>query len=92
MSVEKKYDDCCLPISIINLKKDKLKRIKMAKQCSGKNIDFEYVEGVNGFSLFTIENCQLSKMTPGELGCALSHRKIYQTIAEKEIPWSDSGR
>lgn len=59
-----------------------------------KKIEAEpfFFEGVNGFKLSETERQEVTIetnfLTPGEIGCALSHLKIYQTMIDENIPYA----
>lgn len=79
-------------IYVLNLKSRIEKRLKIKKQLNDQNIKYEIIEGIDGKELdnnylknnkieicneyyWTIKN---RNMTYGELGCTLSHLKIYE--------------
>lgn len=83
------------PIYLINLKKSPERLAKSKKRLAEQNIDFIRVEGVFGQDLSENEIKQyycpalnVSKyhttLTKGQIGCYLSHRKVWQLIAEGE--------
>lgn len=82
-------------IYVINLKKDIIKKQHIKEQLNRLGLEAEYIEAINGKLLKEIPDIKTSsdlKSTPklgrGEIGCLLSHRKIYQIIIERGDPWS----
>jgi len=87
------------PIFVINLKDSLDRRTNITAQLSALGCDFEFVEAVDGRNLNEEELKQYSKeatiqnwtnkaqrgLSPGEIGCALSHLKVYQKIADEGI-------
>lgn len=76
---------------IINLKDNTTRRNAMQTQLDKTSLNYQFIEAVNGASLSDSElkkrvadypDCMLTK---GEIGCALSHLKIYQKIADEKI-------
>ncbi len=59
-----------------------------AKLC---NLDIEIIEAVNGSAMTEEERREAvfkpaqNPLTPGEIGCALSHRKVYEKILEENL-------
>lgn len=83
------------PIYLINLKKSPERLAKSKKRLAEQNVDFTRVEGVLGHDLSEDEikqhycpDLNVSKyhtaLTKGQIGCYLSHRKVWQLIAEGE--------
>lgn len=84
---------------VISLK-DSVDRQKSIKsQCEKFNITPVFIEAVNGSSLSTSEinkYCKQEKakqlfgreMLLGEIGCALSHKKIYNKIISENLPYA----
>lgn len=79
---------------IINLKKDVEKRLSILAKCKTYNIVPTFIDAVNGKSLsldfiqehvYKYPECAL---TLGEIGCALSHIKVYQTMVENKVQWA----
>ena len=80
-------------VFVINLKKDEERMVFMNKQLKELGIEYERLEAINGKEY--IENKlgdeydeQLAikkygtKLTKGEIGCALSHKRCYQKFLE----------
>ncbi|MBT9494601.1 MAG: glycosyltransferase family 25 protein [Paucibacter sp.] len=82
---------------IINLPRDIDRRDSIVKEMEKCKLDFSFIEAVDG-RLFSNEDFKNNydeeksiqlfnrKMTPGEIGCALSHIKIYNKIVSEGIP------
>jgi glycosyl transferase family 25 len=82
---------------IINLPQDIERREFLVKDMEKFNLNFSIIEAVDGR---TIPAAEIGKyynndksielfnreMTPGEIGCALSHNKIYKKIVSESIP------
>jgi glycosyl transferase family 25 len=84
------------PIFVVNLEKDKAKKQKIQKLCDKFNLEVEFICAVNGNDLTKTEidniydkNNSLKnidrELTKGEIGCALSHRNIYQKMVDENI-------
>lgn len=79
-----------MKIFIVNLKRSVERRNKIASQLDALNLDYEFVEAVDG-TLMTADERAAASATinyaflPGEIGCALSHQKIYQKIVDSNI-------
>lgn len=80
-----------LPIYVINLKADIAKRQHMLALCKQNGLVCEVIDAVRGAALSPTEIEAIydrhksveqigRELTPGELGCALSHIKIYRRI------------
>jgi glycosyl transferase family 25 len=75
---------------IINLKHSRERRAKMESQLSKLNIAHEFVEAVDGREMTEAERKNVTRevnyaFLPGEVGCALSHQKIYKKIINENI-------
>ncbi|WP_336703154.1 glycosyltransferase family 25 protein [Pantoea dispersa] len=81
-----------MKIFIVNLDKDVVRREHILQQCRNLNLDAEVVSATDGRLLTAEETAALthplyaSGMTPGEIGCSLSHYYIYKKIADENIP------
>ena len=74
-------------IYVISLKRLPERRKFMEAQLSDLGLEAEFVEAVDGLELSeeTIKaNCINEKMTPTEIGCAWSHRNVYQRLIDSE--------
>jgi glycosyl transferase family 25 len=84
-----------LKIFIITLSGQKNRQDFMKSQFHNKNLDVEFITGIDGRKLDTnIKNSlydekkalQIEKnLTPGEIGCSLSHKLAYEYIVENNI-------
>lgn len=80
---------------IINLKRSTKRRENILREVNRHGLDFEIVEGVDGASLSDSKLEELCVMdvvrqypdwlTPGMLGAALSHLKVYRRIVEDGV-------
>lgn len=84
------------PIFIINLEKDIEKRNHMQKLCDKYNLSPQFIQAIDGKLLSSDEVELLSskkssiksigrELSKGEIGCALSHLKIYKLLIKKQI-------
>lgn len=86
-----------LPVLVVSLKHDVIKRQAIAEKLSGLNINFEFIDAVYGKELsdFFCNSLQLKGKiksrgfppTRGEIGCSLSHISAYSHIISKEMDW-----
>lgn len=84
-----------IPVWIINLKRDTERLQFMQEQMQRLGIDYRVIEAVDGRSLAEDEKTPYSKsialrdfgreLTPGEIGCALTHIKIWKLILDEGI-------
>jgi glycosyl transferase family 25 len=85
-----------IPVFIINMKKDIDKKKHMQTLCEKFNLEFEFIEAVDGrllndkeieavYSKKQMINNLGRELTKGEIGCALSHILIYKKIVTKNI-------
>lgn len=75
---------------IINLKHSLERRAKMESQLIKLNIAHEFIEAVDGREMTEAERRNVTRevnyaFLPGEVGCALSHQKIYKKIINENI-------
>jgi glycosyl transferase family 25 len=83
------------PVFVINLEKSADRRAEMAPRLDPLGIDYTFFKAVNGHALDidtlpeydrTRRRLYFSRdLTPGEIGCLLSHRAIYQHMVENNI-------
>ncbi len=84
-------------IFLINLKHDKQRLKFMEQQLEKMHLSFEVIEGVDGGEippeeLEKIYDPALSmekfhrQLLPGEIGCYLSHMKVYRTMCDRNLP------
>lgn len=88
-----------LPVSyVINLPKDQKRRDMMQKRLDEAGVPYEFFEAVNGYELGpddmgfydSKKRCRYfgRDLMPGELGCLLSHYKIYEKMDKENIPYA----
>lgn len=84
-----------LPVWVVNLKKDENRRNFMVSQLERLGISYELIEAVEGTKV-SDENVikyspELSQktihrnLTPGEVGCALSHIDLWKRMVKEDI-------
>jgi glycosyl transferase family 25 len=80
-----------LPIYIINLKKSIKRRESLIKEFEKHKIsNYNFIEAVNGYhlNLEELKNKNIilhnNDLKRGEIGCSLSHYKIYEEILNKD--------
>lgn len=83
-------------IFIINLKKEIKRKKHMQNQCARLGLKYQFIEAVNGHdlnedevkkeysSVQALKNSE-RELGRGEIGCALSHKKIYQKMVDENI-------
>jgi glycosyl transferase family 25 len=84
-----------LPIWVLNLKKDKYRLRFMTKQLRALKLNFTVVEALDGsrlspddWKLYSKDQAlKFSKreLIPGEIGCALSHARMWERIVREDI-------
>jgi glycosyl transferase, family 25 len=83
-----------IPIYVINMAKDVGRMESMATQLRAQGLKFERVDAVVGRELsaeqrqaacspFWFGLLQGRRISDGEIGCALSHRKVYQMLLDR---------
>ncbi len=82
-------------IFVISLPQAHDRRESITRQLQAQGLDFEFVDAVHGKSLPEAERERINRpllkhyrrpFAPNEVGCYLSHGKVYQKIAEENIP------
>ena len=83
------------PIFVISLKNSP-RREFMAKRLSGLGLQFEFFDAVYGKELSEVELAKVDyqyyqdfdnkRLTLGEIGCSLSHIRVYEHIKKNHIP------
>lgn len=87
------------PIFVINLARHSKRRAFMEMQLNAIGLDFEFLDAIDGRLLTPEElaehyDSKLAKttigrdLTPGEIGCALSHMAIYQRVIADGLPFA----
>ena len=88
-----------IPVYIINLKSDKERRRLIQKQLDEIGIKYEFIDAIDGSKLSAQEKKKIyspqkaidvfkRELSDGEIGCALSHLKIYRKMIEQEIEYA----
>jgi glycosyl transferase family 25 len=82
------------PIFVINLDRSQKRRSRIVKMLEEYKYNFEIISAVDGYSLSEEEKSQYSaessqnalnrELVPGEIGCALSHIKVYKRILDED--------
>ncbi|OIV46917.1 hypothetical protein BK025_08070 [Sodalis sp. TME1] len=80
-------------IFVVNLKDSVDRRKSVELQLNKLNLQYEVVEAVDGRALSNEEIMQHTRelnyaCKPGEIGCSLSHLKVYRKIVEYNIPYA----
>jgi len=88
--------DIDIPIWVINLKRDVARRDFMVEQLERLGLPYELIEAVDGSTLseeeMSIVSPELSEqriyrqLTHGEIGCALSHIRLWERMVREDIP------
>ena len=73
---------------IINLKESVERRIKMENQLKKLKLKYELIDAVDGRKMSEQQKKSITQevnyaFLPGEIGCALSHQKIYQRMLDE---------
>jgi len=80
---------------IVNLKKDSARRQHMEKMCAQVGLNSEFIEAVDGRELPNVDDYRKKSknartvtgmLTPEEVGCILSHQKVFQKIIDERLP------
>jgi glycosyl transferase, family 25 len=86
-----------MTIFVISLADASDRRAFISKELGGLGLDFEFLDAVRGkdfhedpelYDRDKALRIELRDMTPGELGCALSHQKAYDAIRERGLPYA----
>ncbi|ENY6943369.1 glycosyltransferase family 25 protein, partial [Escherichia coli] len=86
-----------IKVYIISLKKDKKRRIDLINQLEQMNIPFVIIDAVEGALLAKAKIDKFNTMTKfryrrrvgkNEIGCSLSHQKVYRDIIKNNIEWA----
>lgn len=83
-------------VFVINLARDVNRRNSIREQLEKLELEFEFVSGVDGSNLTEEERSTLyddrgaklhrsRSLVPAEIGCALSHLDVYQSIIDRDI-------
>lgn len=85
------------PVFVINLPRDAARRETMRQRLEAAGVPrFEFIEAVDGRAMDSLNNPAYDRgrrlryfgrdMMPGEIGCLLSHRKIYEKMDREDTP------
>ncbi|RRO15225.1 glycosyltransferase family 25 protein [Pectobacterium aquaticum] len=84
-----------IPVFIISLAKDTDRRKSIADTLKKESIDFEFIDAILGSDLPKEELDKIKNNSPkefnptiSEIGCSLSHQKVYSRIINDNIEWS----
>lgn len=86
-------------IFVISLKDAVKRRASIVEQLSSMGLEFEFIDAIYGKELSKSEVEQLVdqriayryegyRLTPGEIGCALSHLAVYKRVVDEKIPYA----
>ena len=84
---------------VVSLERSKDRRAFMEKQLAGQGTDFRFLNAVGGKNLNSVKkigisnglkltldsNCGSSGLTNEEIGCALSHLRVYQKMVDDDV-------
>jgi glycosyl transferase, family 25 len=86
------------PVFVISLERSSDRRHSMATQFDRTSIDFEFFPATNGEKLTQHELAQYDEqfvierisrpMSRAEVGCYLSHARLWKKIVDEGIPWA----
>lgn len=87
-----------IPCFVINLAHAVERRAHMEQQLQMQGIQAEFIDAVNGRQMNEAErqshlNSEKMreigwKLSPAEIGCALSHLKVYELMVERQLPYA----
>lgn len=87
-----------LKVLIVSLKQDVAKRKVISEKLNNLNVNFEFIDAIYGKSLeqtFFDDLQPAGKIlnrgflpTKGEVGCSLSHLKVYKKILQDKLEWA----
>ena len=77
-------------IFIVNLVGSVERKAKMSQQLESLGLQHDFIEAIDGRLMSESERADVSRkinyaFLPGEIGCALSHQKIYQKMIDENI-------
>ena len=86
-------------IFVVSLKSAVRRRTSMINQLASLGLEFEFQDAICGKDLSPEDVKRLVdqklayryegyRLTPGEIGCALSHRAIYKKIVDEKLPYA----
>ncbi|WP_051910657.1 glycosyltransferase family 25 protein [Pectobacterium brasiliense] len=84
-----------IPVFIVSLAKDIDRRKSIADDLKKGSIDFEFIDAILGSDLTREDLDRIRENSPeefnptvSEIGCSLSHQKIYSKIINEKIEWA----
>jgi len=86
-----------MDIFVISLPDAKSRREFISGQLRRLDLAFEFVDAIRGADVYDDPafydrpralKVELRNMTPGEVGCALSHQKVYDIMFERSLPYA----
>lgn len=86
------------PVLVINLERSADRRTKISTRLSELGIDFELIPATDGSALSDSDRAKYDEahvinnisrpLSPAEVGCYVSHTKLWQRILDEHIPWA----
>ncbi|MFJ5409258.1 glycosyltransferase family 25 protein [Pectobacterium punjabense] len=79
---------------VVNLEKDKEKKVKIESECRKAELNYEIISAVDGRKIndnelkSKVHPISLNYLSKGEIGCALSHQKVYKKIIDDDIEYA----
>lgn len=83
-----------MKVFVVNLDKDKDKKEKIKNECRNAELDYEIISAVDGRELSynelksKVHPVSLNYLSKGEIGCVLSHQRIYKRILDDDIDYA----
>jgi len=86
-----------LPVFVISLKSDSVRRKHIREQLEKLNFEFEFFDAFIGrdyadnpayYNEKKALKAEGRKLRAGEVGCALSHNAVYRLIVERQLPYA----
>lgn len=84
------------PVFVINMLRDEGRRAAMSRRAGEVGLALEFFPAVDGRALSSADLLRYDSLrrrqyfgrdlTPGEIGCLLSHRRLYEKIVAENIP------
>ena len=91
-SIELKGSGQKIPIFVVSLARASDRRAAMGRHLEALGLSFEITDAVDGKALSkaeldTLMNCPAGvSLSPGDVGCYMSHINIYRQIVDRNIP------
>jgi len=87
-----------VPVFVINLEKNTVRRNNIENQFARTGLSFEIFPATDGSSLSKRDLASYDEnhvlhnisrvLSPSEIGCYLSHQKLWQRIVDDNLPWA----